>query len=115
MPLRPTRMPLLRGGRPLKLWRYVGVFGPERSLCVATVRVGTVRRSWWVVWDRDNGELQEGDLRGAGGMVVAPGRVSVPAVLDVSVSGGAAVETVSPHGRHYAQTRKLGAARALGW
>ena len=112
VPLRPDRMPLLRGGRPLKLWRYVGVFGPELSLCVACVRVGVVRRGWWVVWDRVNGGLREGGVRGA---VVAPGCVVVPGVLDLRVWGGAAVETVSPHGSEYAQTRKVAGARANGW
>ena len=31
--LPPGRMPLLRRGRPLKRWRYVGVYGPELMLC----------------------------------------------------------------------------------
>ena len=29
LPLPPERMPLLRGGRPLKRWRYVGVYHPD--------------------------------------------------------------------------------------
>ena len=33
-------MPLLRAGRPLKRWRYVGVYGPELMLCVGEARVG---------------------------------------------------------------------------
>ena len=24
----PAHMPLIRGGRPLKRWRYVGIYGP---------------------------------------------------------------------------------------
>jgi Protein of unknown function (DUF2804) len=79
-------MPLMRGGRPLKTWRYVGAYGPELMLCVASGRIGVVPFSWWAVWD---GRLHEG-RRG----------------LDVSVSGGAEIEVVSPHGRQYAWTRK---------
>jgi hypothetical protein len=36
----PARMPLLRAGRPLKAWRWVGVFTPELMLCAASARVG---------------------------------------------------------------------------
>ena len=39
LPLPPARMPLLRGGRPLKRWRYVGVYGPQIMLCAASVRI----------------------------------------------------------------------------
>jgi hypothetical protein len=34
-----------------KSWRWVGAFGPELMLCVASARVGVLRRSWWAVWD----------------------------------------------------------------
>ena len=40
LPLPPGRMPLLRGGRPLKRWRYVGVYGPELMLCAASGAIG---------------------------------------------------------------------------
>ena len=43
LPLPPARMPMLRGGRPLKRWRYVGVYGPELMLCVGDARIGPVR------------------------------------------------------------------------
>jgi hypothetical protein len=29
----------------------MGAFTPELMLCVATARVGVLRRSWWAVWD----------------------------------------------------------------
>ena len=39
-------------GMPLrKSWRWVGAFGPDAMLCVATRAVGVLRRSWWAVWD----------------------------------------------------------------
>jgi Protein of unknown function (DUF2804) len=93
LPLPPERMPLVRGGRPLKRWRYLGAYGPELMLCATSGRVGPIPFSWWAVWD---GELHEG-RRG----------------LDLRAGDGAAIEVVSPHGRQYAWTRKR-AARVRG-
>lgn len=94
LPLPPARMPLIRGGRPLKAWTYVGAYGPELMLCAARGRIGVLPFSWWAVWDGHR--LHEG--RGG---------------LDVSVGDGAEIEVVSPHGRQYAWTRKR-AARVGG-
>jgi hypothetical protein len=80
-------MPLLRGGRPLKRWSYVGAYGPELMLCAARGRIGVVPFSWWAVWE--GGRLREGRGR-----------------LDVDIEAGAAIEVVSPHGDQYAWTRK---------
>ena len=38
-------MPARQRSRPLKAWRYVGVFGPELMLCAALVRVGLSERA----------------------------------------------------------------------
>ena len=49
----PDRMPLLRGGRPLKRWTCVGAFGPDVMLCAAQrARSGRCPVTWWAVWDR---------------------------------------------------------------
>jgi hypothetical protein len=40
-------MPLLRGGRPLKRWRYVGVYGPELMLCAVEAFVGPFGHRFW--------------------------------------------------------------------
>src|ERR1700742_4074040 len=40
LPLPPAAMPSRLGTRPLKAWRYVGVFGTDLMACVATVRIG---------------------------------------------------------------------------
>ena len=40
VPLPPERMPLVRGGRPLKRWTYVGAYGPDLMLCAARARIG---------------------------------------------------------------------------
>ena len=73
-----------------KQWRWLGAFGPDVMLCVASARVGVLRRSWWAVWD--GRELREG-RRG----------------LDVAFSPGRAIEaTTGP-----AWTRKT-AGRVTG-
>lgn len=94
VPLPPDRMPLLRGGRPLKRWTYVGAYGPDFMLCAASGRIGVVPFSWWAVWD---GERLHNGRRG----------------LELAAGDGAAIEVVSPHGRQYAWTRKR-AARVRG-
>src|SRR4051812_48220915 len=39
-----------------KSWRWVGAFGPDLMLCVASARVGLLRRSWWAVCERSGDE-----------------------------------------------------------
>ena len=55
----PARMPLVVAGRPLKRWRYVGVFGERLMLCAGVVRVGVLPQTFWAVWDRRRGALRE--------------------------------------------------------
>jgi hypothetical protein len=52
-------MPLFRGTRPLKRWRYVGIFCEELMACAATVQVGPARQTFWAVVSRDDGRLRE--------------------------------------------------------
>ena len=59
LPLPPARMPLLRGRRPLKRWRYVAVYAPELMLCVGDARIAGVPQRWWAVALPD-GRLFEG-------------------------------------------------------
>ena len=42
LPLPPAPMPARLGTRPLKAWRYIGIFGPELMICVAAVPVESV-------------------------------------------------------------------------
>ena len=37
------------GTRPLKRWRYVGVYTPELMLCVGDARIGGIPQRWWAV------------------------------------------------------------------
>ena len=75
--LPPDRMPLFHGRRPLKRWRYVGVFGAQAMICAAHVRVGGLRQSFWAVWDRERRELRERTSGGAGGIDLADGVLTV--------------------------------------
>jgi hypothetical protein len=121
VPLPPARMPLLRTGRPLKAWRWVGVFGPELLLVAASARVGPARLAWWAVWDREARVLRERSYRRSGPVDLgAHGSLSHVRVraddvaIDLALEEGDGVETVSPHGRSYIWTRKQGGIRAHG-
>jgi hypothetical protein len=110
-------MPLLRGGRPLKRWRYVGCFGPEVMLCAAVAHVGPVPVAWWAIWDREQRTLADHTLRRPRGITVEPGRVQVddgPVAMDLAIHETGGVETVSPHGDEYIWTRKQGGVRVTG-
>ena len=51
-------MRLMRGGRPLKRWRYVGVFGEELMACAALVQVGPARQAFWALYERGEDRLR---------------------------------------------------------
>ena len=72
-------MPGRFGSRPLKAWRYVGVFGPELMLCIASVRIGRARQSFWAIWDRRSARMYERTALGRAGVALDRGSVSVHA------------------------------------
>ena len=116
LPLPPARMPLLRDGRPLKRWRYVGVFGPELMLCVGEARVSGLPQRWWAVALPD-GTLRERTTSARGGVRLEPGRVRVAAPgarIELELDERPAMEVVSPHGRSYIWTSKQGDTPARG-
>jgi len=103
-------MPLLRGTRPLKRWRWVGVFSEEIMLCAATVQIAVARQSFWALWLRGR-ELRDhtrmlprsSELRlGAGVMRIEDLGVSLAVELDEEDG----IVARCPHGRHEAWTRK---------
>lgn len=120
VPVPPEKMPVLRGGRPLKRWRYIGAFGPDVMLCAATARIGVIPLSWWAVWDRGQRTLAEHTARGrpvvtfgeGGTVTVDDGPVTM--ALTVSNGAGPGIETISPHGPEYVWTRKTGGVRVTG-
>jgi hypothetical protein len=107
LPVPPERMRLWRDGRPLKRWRYVGLYGDEAMLCAATVRIGIVPQAWYAVWDRR--ELREGTAFRVGGRrsVALDGVVRFPGADLRWEPDGAPMEVVSRHGDSYIWTRKL--------
>jgi hypothetical protein len=117
LPLPPGPMPSHHGLRPLKAWRYVGLYGREVMLCAAVVRIGRARQSFWAVWDRRGQRLVERTRFGHGGVRLSPGAVAVNdrgVRLELALEEGAGIETVCPTGESYAWTRKQGGIRAHG-
>jgi Domain of unknown function (DUF2804), C-terminal len=110
-------MPSHAGARPLKAWRYVGVYGPELMLCAGAVRIGRASQSFWAVLDRATGQLHERTTLGAGRAVaLEPGRLRVldrDVQIDLELHERAGIEVVHPAGASYAWTRKQ-AVRARG-
>src|ERR1700754_3128573 len=80
----PERMPLIRGGRPLKRWTYAGAYGPDVMLCAASARIGVIPVAWWAVWDRANQRLSEGRR----GVTVTRDRVVVKDVFELVLGDG---------------------------
>src|SRR5919106_111921 len=116
LPLPPDRMPLLRRGRPLKRWRYVGVYTPDLMLCAGEARVAGLPQCWWAVAFPDRRLLERTSSRRVG-LRLTPGRVLVagPALeIDLALGEAAGVEVVSQHGAGYAWTRKQGGVPVRG-
>jgi Protein of unknown function (DUF2804) len=114
--LPPDPMAGWRGTRPLKRWRYVGVYTAELMLCVGDARIGPVPRRWWAV-ALPGGELRERTTVGRGGVEVAGSRVRVRAKgveIDLDLDETAGVEIASPAGDQYIWTRKQAAVPVSG-
>jgi hypothetical protein len=118
LPLPPQPMPPRQGLRPLKAWRYVGVYGADFMLCAAVVRLGPAHQTFWAVWDRERQELRERTTITPNAIVrLEYGRVTVTdetVQFDLTIEETDGVETVQPSGESYAWTRKQGGIRATG-
>jgi hypothetical protein len=116
----PTRrMALLRGGRPLKRWRYVGVFGEELMACAALVQVGPARQSFWALHRRGEDELLERTrlLPRRGELQLAPGSLRLRdrgIALDLALDEEPGVEVRCPNGSQHVWTRKQAGIAARG-
>src|SRR4051812_21487335 len=109
LPVPPARMPRVHRRRPLKRWRYVGVYRPDVMVCVGEASVAGIRQRWWAA------ALPDGSLfEGTRGVQVAELHVRVRGVVDLEVSRPHGVEVVSPHGRSYVWTRKLAPVHVRG-
>ncbi len=110
VPLPPDRLPAWRGGRPLKRWRYVGVYTPELMLCVGDAKIGPVPQRWWAV-ALPGGELRERTTFGSGGVTIEGSTVRVAAKgvrIELELEESAGMEIVSPVNERgaYIWTRK---------
>jgi hypothetical protein len=117
LPLPPGPMPSHYGSRPLKAWRYVGVFSPELMLCAAVVRVGSARQCFWAVWDRERRRLYERTRLLRRPVSLGPGFVRVhdgAISLDLELSESPGIETVCASGAGYGWTRKQCGIEARG-
>jgi hypothetical protein len=112
LPLPPARMPAWQGRRPLKRWRYVGVFAPDFQLCAGDARIGPAPVRWWAIAEPGR-PLREGKR----GIALAPGEVRVDDAgveIRIDVDERKPVETVTAYGRSFAWTAKQADVHARG-
>jgi hypothetical protein len=117
---------LFRGTRPLKRWRYVGIFGDGLMACVAQVRIGPARQSFWALHSAADGRMRErtrmlprshhlqlqSAVAGEG-----PGRLTIRdggVALDLWLDEQPGIQARCPHGRGEVWTRKQAGLRAYG-
>ena len=104
-PLEAGPLPLFRGLRPLKKWRYLGVYGPQVQMCVGIARIGGGYQAFWAVHNRTTGVFRD---RAALWPIVHFDETSARFDgVDVSyVPDGDPIEVVSRHGKYPIRTRK---------
>jgi Protein of unknown function (DUF2804) len=110
---------LLRGTRPLKRWRYVGVFNEQLMACAALVCVGPARQSFWALYLRERGELRGRTrvLPRAHELRLEPGRLLLrdrDVALDLALREDAGFTAFCKHGREHVWTRKQAGVDAHG-
>jgi hypothetical protein len=132
----PDSLPLFRGTRPLKRWRYVGVFGEQLMICAASVQVGPARQTFWAVFERastlgapSGAHAEEHQrTRGAltertrmiprrGALDLTPGRLRIrddAVLLDLALEEDDGIQAKCPNGNAYVWTRKQAGVRARG-
>jgi len=115
-------------GRPLKRWRWVGVFGEELMACAAQVRIGPARQTFWALHlrggttglrertrllpRRGEVELREGSPDGS-----VPGLLRIRdrgVELELELREEPGWEARCPNGRSESWTRKQAGVAAHG-
>jgi hypothetical protein len=117
---------LFRGTRPLKRWRYVGIFGDGVMACAAQVRIGPARQSFWALQSSPDGRMRERTRMlprrqklqlDAGLLGGRPGRIAIRdggVLLDLQLEEQPGIQARCPHGRGEVWTRKQAGLRAYG-
>lgn len=112
-------MALLRGGRPLKRWRYVGVFSEELMACAAIVQVGPARQSFWALYRRGEDRLDERTrlLPRRRELHLGRGRLLLRdrgLELDLVLAEEPGIQVRCPNARQHVWTRKQAGIAAYG-
>ncbi len=111
--------------RPLKRWRYVGIFGEQLMACAALVQIGPARQSFWALHLPGETGLRERTrlLPRRGEVVLSEGAPGRPGwlrirdrgvLLDLALSEREGVQARCPHGRSEVWTRKQAGVAAQG-
>ncbi len=104
-PLEVDRLPLFRGFRPLKRWRYLGVYGSDVQMCVGIARIAGAYQSFWAVHNRVTGDFRDRATLWPTAHFDSTS-VRFDGVDLVYERAGDPVEVVSLHGKHPIWTRK---------
>jgi hypothetical protein len=104
LPVPPDHMRLWRNRRPLKRWRYVGLYGEDMMLCAADVRIAGLAQGFWATWDRT--DLRERTVFLPRAVTLRDDAVRFgPASLRLEPAGEE-MHVTSRHGKSYIWTRK---------
>jgi hypothetical protein len=104
LPVPPARMALVRDRRPLKRWRYLGLYGEDLMLCAGSVRVAGIPQAFWATWDRR--DLREKTVFRPGGVALGDDRARFGDAELLIEPDGAPMAVTSRHGDSYIWTRK---------
>jgi len=112
-------MRLFNGARPLKRWRYVGVFNEELMACAARVQIGLARQTFWAVFSRDEHRVRERThlLRGRSAVEFEKGHMRLRdggLLLDLRLHEDEGITARCPHGQGEVWTRKQAGITARG-
>ena len=124
---------MIHGGRPLKRWRYVGLFGEQLMACAALVQVGPARQSFWALYERGERRLRQRTrllprraalllspglpCRRMRGSRLQPGRVRLRdggVKLDLRLEEEPGIQALCTHGSGLVWTRKQAGVAARG-
>jgi len=127
------RLGVIHGGRPLKRWRYVGLFGEQLMACAALVQVGPARQSFWALYERGERRLRQRTrllprraalllspglpCRRVRGSRLQPGRVRLRdggVKLDLRLEEEPGIQALCTHGSGLVWTRKQAGVAARG-